>query len=86
MRAMVLWTAIALALSAAEAAAQNRSGPVYPLPPPPPVVMTTPGDQGGRVQIDVFSDRMTRCLHYGASIGVPADQMDAYVKRCFRQP
>jgi hypothetical protein len=32
-----------------------------------------------------FVDRRTRCLSYGASIGVPADQMSDYIKRCVLQ-
>jgi hypothetical protein len=75
-----------LVLTGVQATAQTNPAPVYPLPPPPPVVITTPRGQNAPPQIDVFSDRATRCLHYGASIGVPPDQIDAYVKRCIRQP
>lgn len=80
----ILFT-ILLALAGSGAAAQTNAAPVYPLPPPPPVVITAPNGNDAPSYIDVFPDRATRCLHYGALIGVPADQMDAYVKRCVRQ-
>jgi hypothetical protein len=77
----------ALVLVAAPAAAQTGNPPpkaIYPLPPPPPVVMTTPGGHDAPVRIET-TDRATRCLQYGKSIGVPADQMDDYMKRCVLQ-
>ena len=76
----------ALVLVAAPAAAQTGNPPpkaIYPLPPPP-VVMTTPGGHDAPVRIET-TDRATRCLQYGKSIGVPADQMDDYMKRCVLQ-
>ena len=76
----------ALALASAQAAAQNSSPPrpVYPMPPPPPVVITTPDGREAPGHIDT-TDRTTRCLLYGKSIGVPADQIDDYIKRCVLQ-
>ena len=64
----------ALALASAQAVAQNSSPPrpIYPMPPPPPVVITTPNGRDVPAHIDT-TDRATRCLLYGKSIGVPAD-------------
>jgi hypothetical protein len=53
------------------------------MPPPEPSVITTPGGQN--VPSRPITDRSTRCLQYGASIGVPANQMEDYVKRCALQ-
>jgi hypothetical protein len=84
MRGILLMVLFALAGSGA--VAQTNAPPVYPLPPPPPVVMSTPNGNDVPSRVDIFPDRATYCLHYGASIGVPSNQMDAYVKRCVRQP
>jgi hypothetical protein len=54
------------------------------MPPPPPVVITTPNGRDVPAHIDT-TDRATRCLLYGKSIGVPADQIDDYIKRCVLQ-
>ena len=77
---------VALMLAAAPAAAQTGNPPpkTYPLPPPPPVVITTPGGHDIPARIET-TDRATRCLQYAKSIGVPADQMDDYMKRCVLQ-
>ncbi len=75
---------VALALAAGQAAAQNSNPPpraIYPLPPPPPVVITTPGGHDVASRIET-TDRATRCLQYAKSIGVPADQIEDYIKRC----
>lgn len=80
MRTFLIATAAVLTASAAAAQANP---PVYPLPPPEPSVMTAP--DGRDVPSRVFSDRSTRCLQYAASIGVPADRMSDYLKRCALQ-
>ncbi len=59
--------------------------PVYPLPPPVPPPVTLPGSHNAPTGINTLTDKATRCLHYATSIGVPADQMDDYMKRCTRQ-
>lgn len=33
-------------------------------------------------KLDTFSDRITRCLHYGAGAGVPADQLAQFSRVC----
>ena len=78
---------LAATFAAAPAAAQTGNPPPranYPLPPPLPAMVTTPGghDLPGRIET---TDRTTHCLQYAKSIGVPADQMDDYMKRCVLQ-
>jgi hypothetical protein len=81
----VLMSAALLLVSGASALAQSgqRPAPVFPMPPPEPSVITTPG--GRDVVTRSVTDRHTRCLHYGASIGVPGDKMEDYIKRCVLQ-
>jgi hypothetical protein len=84
MRASVLLAAV-IAVSATAAAAQNSQAPqTYPIPPPPPPVIATPGGNDVPTRIDA-TDRTTRCMQYGASIGVPRDQMVDYTPRCALQ-
>ncbi len=55
-----------------------------PPPPPPPVIFTLGGiDVTGAHRLP--PTRSTRCLQYGASIGVPRDQMADYARRCALQ-
>jgi hypothetical protein len=84
MRALFLLAAV-LAVSVAPAAAQNaKSQDSYPLPPPEPVIVTTPDGRDVPARFDT-TDRATRCLQYGTSIGVPRDQMAYYTRRCALQ-
>ncbi len=84
MRASALLAAV-IAVSATAAAAQNSQAPrTYPMPPPPPPVISTPGGNDVPARIDA-TDRTTRCMQYGASIGVPRDQMADYARRCALQ-
>jgi hypothetical protein len=77
--------AAVMALSVAPAAAQNSSPPTsYPLPPPEPVIITTPDGRDVPARFGT-TDRATRCLQYGTSIGVPRDQMADYIRRCALQ-
>jgi hypothetical protein len=75
-----LLLAMALLTATAAAAQNNPPPPTFPMPPPEPSVMTAP--DGRDVPSRVFNDRSTRCMQYGASIGVPAGQMEDYVRRC----
>jgi hypothetical protein len=60
--------------------------PVYPLPPPIPPPVTPPNGQSMPPRAaDTLTDKATRCLHYATSIGVPAEEMDDYMKRCTQQ-
>jgi hypothetical protein len=71
-------------LMATAAVAQNNPPPqTFPMPPPEPPVITSPGGQD--VPSRLNTDRSTRCMQYGSSIGVPRDQMADYVKRCTLQ-
>jgi hypothetical protein len=94
--AVRLLLAVALLVAAgAGALAQTQPTPppapaekpkkVYPLPPPAPPIMAPPGSHPAPGALDTVTDKATRCLHYANSIGVPADQMDDYMKRCTRQ-
>jgi hypothetical protein len=84
-RASILLAAGAIAFSAIAAAAQygRPAPPVYPYPLPPPVVSATP--TGNEAVGSAPVDRKTRCLQYAHEIGVPADQMYEYMKRCESQ-
>ena len=68
---------------AALAQSGQAQSPVFPMPPPEPTTLTTP--DGREVPSIVTTDRHTRCMQYGASIGVPRDKMDDYLKRCVLQ-
>lgn len=83
MRASVLLAAM-IAVSATAAAQNSQAPQAYPLPPPPPPVISTPGGNDVPARIDA-TDRTTRCMQYGASIGVPRDQMADYARRCALQ-
>jgi hypothetical protein len=52
-----------------------------PLPPPPPVsnAQQLPGTPP---KLDTFSDKVARCLHFGASQGLQAGERDAYSRAC----
>jgi hypothetical protein len=82
-----IMVAAILLMSAAAATAQTNPAPkpVYPLPPPEPPVITLPNGRDVPARIGPFTDKATRCLHYGTSIGVPRDRLDDYVKRCMQQ-
>jgi len=72
-------------LGSAQVAVQNSSPTppaVYPMPPP--MVMSTPTGHDVAARMDT-TDRAMRCLQYGKSIGVPADQMADYTRRCALQ-
>ena len=85
MRAVLI--VMAFVVAAAPVAAQTGNPPPkanYPLPPPPPAVITTPGGHDTPARIET-TDRAAHCLQYAKSIGVPAEQMDDYMKRCVLQ-
>jgi hypothetical protein len=50
-----------------------------PLPPQPAV---NPQPPGALPRLDTFSDRMARCLHFGATQGLQAGARDAYSRAC----
>jgi hypothetical protein len=82
MRAPLLIAAAVIAFPVTAAAQNSPSPATYPMPPPEPPVITTPSGHDVPARLDTFSDRTTRCLHYATSIGVPADQIADYTKRC----
>jgi hypothetical protein len=76
-----------ITLTTALAPAQSNAPPPasgYTMPPPDMAVMSRPDGRESHAPRG-FVDRRTRCLSYGASIGVPADQMSDYIKRCVLQ-
>ncbi len=94
MAARFMLVVFLLTAAGAGALAQTQPAPtapaekpkkVYPLPPPAPPIVTPPGSRPTLGAADTFADKATRCLHYANSIGVPADQMDDYMKRCTKQ-
>jgi hypothetical protein len=74
-------------LTATATFAQTNSPPPlnFPMPPPEAPVITSPDGRDVPSRMGAFSDRSTRCLQYGTSIGVPANQIQDYVKRCSLQ-
>ena len=75
-----------LAAQIPSALAQNQN-PVFvpgqpaPVPvPPPPVTNSQP--PGAPPKLDTFSDKVSRCMHYGGTIGLPPGQRDTYVRAC----
>jgi len=48
--------------------------------PPPPLV--NPQPPGTPPRIDSFSDKTTRCLHYGATQGLTGGDLSAYSRSC----
>jgi hypothetical protein len=80
-----LLLAMALLTATAAAAQNNPPPPTFPMPPPEPSVITSPDGRDVPSRMGAFSDRSTRCLQYGTSIGVPANQIQDYVKRCSLQ-
>ncbi len=81
MASRLMVAAAALLISgAALAQSGGGGGEAFPMPPPEPAITISPG--GRDVQAPIAPDRHTRCLQYGASIGVPADKIDDYVRRC----
>ena len=74
--------AVLIALATLPAAAQSNPPPaIYPFPPPSPAITSTPSGREVPVQIDQ-TDKTTRCLQYAASIGVPRDRLDNYLREC----
>ena len=79
---MRIAAAVLLLLATLPASAQsNPPPPVYPFPPPSPPIMTTPSGRDLPVRIDP-TDKATRCLQYAASIGVPRDRLENYLREC----
>ena len=50
-----------------------------PLPPRSSNSINTPNSQPG---LDTFSDKTTRCLHYGATQGLTGGDLSAYSRAC----
>lgn len=66
-----------------------RSRIPAPLPPPaqPPIIngplSQSPPPGGYRPpQLNTFSDRVTACVHQGASAGLKGGDLDAYTRSC----
>jgi hypothetical protein len=53
-------------------------------PPPPPPVLVVPPAQGAPPppRLNTFSDKVGRCVDYGAAQGLPPGQLDAYTRAC----
>jgi hypothetical protein len=83
MRHSLMAATAALLLSGGDVLAQSGQAPAYPMPPPEPILTMTPG--GHEVPAAITTDRHTRCMQYAASIGVPHDKIDGYLKRCVLQ-
>jgi hypothetical protein len=84
MRKLLIAAVLSLVSCTIAVAQSGSAAPaVYPMPPPESVVITTPG--GNDIVTRSATDRHSRCLQYGASIGVPADKMSEYLKRCVLQ-
>ncbi|HZL31245.1 MAG TPA: hypothetical protein VFC54_09325 [Pseudolabrys sp.] len=83
----------ALGQSLAQSLAQNivqdsvspSQAQVFPMPPPEPSAITAPSGVDMPARASAYSDRVTRCMQFGTSIGVPPDRMDDYIKRCQMQ-
>lgn len=77
-----------LAAQSAASLAQNQQPAIIvpgqpapvPVPPPPP---TNPLPSGAQTKpLDTFSDKVSRCMHYGGTAGLPPGERDAYVRGC----
>jgi hypothetical protein len=87
---MGYWIAIAVALvwgsvSPALAQAQNTvlvPGVLVPVPLPPPSTTNAPQSPNSPPRLDTFSDKVMRCLHFGATQGLQAGARDAYSRAC----
>lgn len=55
-------------------------GPLL-LPPPPPAVVA-PQPPNTPPKLDMFGDRVNRCVHFGALQGLGGGARDAYVRAC----
>jgi hypothetical protein len=73
--------AMLILLATLPAAAQSNPTGVYPFPPPSPPIMTNPSGRDLPVRIDP-TDKATRCLQYAASIGVPRERLESYLRDC----
>ena len=74
--------AVLIALATLPATAQSNPPPaVYPFPPPSPPIITSPSGRDIPSGIDP-TDKATRCLQYAASIGVPRDRLESYLREC----
>lgn len=87
---MGAWIAIAVALvcgTVLPVLAQTQNavpvpGMLAPVPLPPPPIPSAQQAPGAPSKLDTFSDKMTRCLHFGASQGLQAGARDAYSRAC----
>ena len=60
---------------------------VAPLAPPPqptpnPLSRNAPSSAGSQPPVDSFGDKVTRCLHYGASQGLTGGDLSSYSRAC----
>ena len=90
MRHSIKTIAIIAAISCSPAMpvlAQNNVAPapfgptVPPLSPPPPPVVN-PISPNSQPRLDTFSDKVTRCLHYGGTQGLTGGDLSAYSRAC----
>jgi hypothetical protein len=87
---MGYWIAIIIALvcaavSPALAQSQNTvtvPGVLAPVPLPPPPAANAQQSPNSPPRLDTFSDKMTRCLQFGAGQGLQAGARDAYSRAC----
>jgi hypothetical protein len=81
MAAALVWGVVSPAL----AQAQNTvpvPGVLAPVPLPPPPTINALQSPNSPPKLDTFGDKVTRCLHFGASQGLQAGARDAYSRAC----
>jgi hypothetical protein len=57
-------------------------GVLAPVPMPPAPMANVPQPPGSPPKLDTYSDRVSRCVHFGAVQGLPPGSRDAYTRAC----
>ena len=76
----LVWGSVAPALAQAQNTVQVP-GVLAPVPLPPPTIHA-PQAPNSQPKLDTFSDKVARCLHFGAAQGLQAGARDAYSRAC----
>ncbi len=74
------WGSVSPALAQAHNTVQVP-GVLAPVPLPPPTIIV-PQPPNSPPKLDTFSDKVARCLHFGAAQGLQAGARDAYSRAC----
>jgi hypothetical protein len=77
----LVWGAVSPALAQTQNAVPVP-GVLAPVPLPPPPTANAPQPPNSPPRLDTFSDKVTRCLHFGAGQGLQAGARDAYSRAC----